>query len=42
LQLRNTRNTKKQSNLTPPKVYNSSITDSKDVVIDEMLEKDFQ
>jgi hypothetical protein len=31
LQHKTTRNVKKQGNMTPPKVYNSSIAESKDI-----------
>jgi hypothetical protein len=33
---------KKQDNMTPPKVRNSSITKSKDIEIVEMLDKEFK
>jgi hypothetical protein len=41
-QLRNIRNMKQQGNMTSPKVYNSSITKTKDAEMAEMSEKEFR
>jgi hypothetical protein len=37
-----TRNMKKQGNITPPRVYNSPIAESKDIVMVEMPDKEFK
>jgi hypothetical protein len=40
-QHRNTRNMKKTDNMTPPRVHNLLGIESKDIIVDEMLDKQF-